>query len=203
MNFIRKYLLAGLLFWLPVWITLLIFRFLIEIMDKTLTLLPIKYQPDQLLGMHIPGLGLIFTIIILFITGIIVTNVLGRYLLKLWEGIVAKIPLVRTIYNGVKKTIDTVVSSKEQAFRKVLLVEYPKEGCWSLAFHTGSGCLETTKKVNRGDLITVFIPTTPNPTSGFLLMLPKDKVYELNMSIEDALKMIISLGVIKPEEKQK
>ena len=198
MAFIRKYLLAGLLFWLPVWVTFLIIHFLIQTMDTTLTLLPEKYQPDQFLGMHIPGLGLIFTIIILFVTGMVVTNVLGRYLLRLWDAIVAKIPLVRSIYNGVKKTIDTVLSSKSQSFRKVLLVEFPKEGVWSLAFQTGTGCKEVSEKMNKLDLVTIFIPTTPNPTSGFLMMLPKEKVHELDMSIEEALKMIISLGVIKP-----
>ncbi|MBN1684765.1 MAG: DUF502 domain-containing protein [Gammaproteobacteria bacterium] len=201
MAFIRKYLLAGLLFWLPVWVTFLIIRFLVQTLDVTLDLLPAKYHPDQLLGIHIPGLGLIFTIIILFLTGIIVTNVLGGYLLRLWDGVIKKIPLIRSIYMGVKKTVDTVLSPKGQAFRKVLLVEYPREGLWSLAFQTGTGCKEVSDKMGGTDLVTIFIPTTPNPTSGFLMMLPKEKVRELDMSVEDALKMIISLGVVKPKEK--
>ena len=198
MSFIRKYLLAGLLVWLPVCLTFLLLRFLINIMDNILVFLPAKYQTDHLLGFHVPGLGLIFTLVILFLTGLIVANVLGRYLLGVWEGIVAKIPLVRSIYNGVKKTIDTIVSSKSQAFRKVLLIEYPRDGLWSIAFQTGTGCKEVSEKINTNDMVTVFIPTTPNPTSGFLIMLPRKKVRVLNMSIDEALKMVISLGVIKP-----
>lgn len=194
---IRKYFISGLLVWLPIWVTLLILNFLVGLMDKIFMLLPAKYQPDNLLGFHIPGLGLLFTLIILFLTGMLVTNFLGWKLVSLWDNIVGRIPIVRSIYKGVKKVLETVVSPQGQAFRKVLLVEYPREGLWSIAFQTGHGSEEVNTKTEK-EMVTIFIPTTPNPTSGFLMMLPKEHVYELDMSVEEALKFVISLGVVQP-----
>jgi len=202
MALIRKYLLSGLLVWLPIWITLLVIHFLVDMMDRTLTILPINYQPDHLLGFHIPGLGLLITLIILFLTGVVAANFFGRWLVNLWDRFMNRIPLVRSIYSGVKKTVDTVFSSTGQAFRKVLLVEYPRKGLWSIAFQTGQGTREVDKKA-EADVVTVFVPTTPNPTSGFLIMVPKQEVHELEMTVDEALKMVISLGVIHPEEKEK
>jgi len=198
---IRKYLISGLLVWLPIWVTLLILNFLIELMDKVFNLLPSKYQPDNLLGFHIPGLGLLFTLLVLFFTGMFVTNFLGVKLVNLWDRIVGRIPVVRSIYKGVKKVLETVISPQGQAFRKVLLVEYPRKGLWSIAFQTGQGNEEINDKTGS-DMVTIFIPTTPNPTSGFLMMVPKKQVYELEMSVEEALKFVISLGVVQPGQVQ-
>jgi uncharacterized membrane protein len=197
MSHIRSYLIAGLLIWLPVWITFLAIKFLAELMDNSLKLLPHHYQPDQLLGFHLPGLGIIFTILLLFFTGMIATNFLGRHLVNLWDKLIARIPLVRSIYAGVKNTLETVLSSKNQAFRKVLLIEYPRVGSWSIAFQTGKTCQKIADKT-QSDMITVFVPTTPNPTSGFMIIVPREEVHELDLSIDDALKMIISLGVVQP-----
>lgn len=197
MAIIRRYLISGLLFWVPVWITLLVIKFLVDLMDNIFKLLPHAYQPDNLLGFHIPGLGIIFTLVILFFTGMVVANFLGSRLVKLWDSIIAKIPLVRTIYLGVQKILNAVFNPKGQAFRKVLLVEYPRKGLWSIAFQTGCACDEICDR--EGDMISIFIPTTPNPTSGFLMMVPKKDIHELEMTIDEALKFIISLGVVQPE----
>ena len=161
-------------------------------------LLPNQYQPDVFFGTHIPGLGLIFTLIILFFTGMIAANFLGQRLVSLWDRLIARIPLVRSIHAGVKKVLETVLSPTGKAFRKVLLVEYPRKGLWSIAFQTGHSCKEIEKHLDD-EGVTIFIPTTPNPTSGFLMILPKKDVFELDMSVDEALKMVISLGVVQPE----
>jgi len=196
---IRRYLISGLLFWVPVWITLLVLKFLVDLMDGIFRLLPYALQPDHLLGFHIPGLGIIFTLIILFFTGMVVANFLGKRLVGFWNSIIGRIPLVRTIYLGVQKILNAVFHSKGKAFRKVLLVEYPRKGLWSIAFQTGCACSEICDREGV-DMISIFIPTTPNPTSGFLMMVPKKDVCELDMTIDEALKFVISLGVMQPEK---
>lgn len=197
MSFIRRYLIAGLLVWLPIWATLLILKFLVDIMDSTLRLIPHEYQPDKLLGFHIPGLGLFISLAVLILTGMLVSNFIGRQFVALWEYILAKIPVVRSIYSAVKKVLETLFTSKDQSFRKVLLVEYPRKGLWSIAFQTGAGSDELNKVLNT-ELVSIFIPTTPNPTSGFLMLVPRSEVIELEMNVEDALKYVISLGVVLP-----
>jgi uncharacterized membrane protein len=192
----RSYLLAGLVVWLPILITMGVLRFIIDLLDNTLALIPKAYQPEHLLGIHIPGFGVILSLMLLVITGVIATNFLGQRLVSWGESLLSRIPLVRSIYNAVKQVINTVLSSNGDAFRKVLLIEYPRKGLWSLAFQTGIATPEMSTQVNE-ELISVFIPTTPNPTSGFLMMIPKKEVKELNMSIDEALKFIISLGVMQ------
>lgn len=197
MSHLRRYFIAGLLIWLPIWATLVIIKFLIDIMDGTLRLIPSEYQPDKLIGFHIPGLGLVISIAVIIITGMFVSNFIGKQFVALGEYILAQIPFVRTIYTAVKKVLETLFTSKDQSFRKVLLVEYPRKGLWSIAFQTGTGSEELNKVLNT-DLISIFIPTTPNPTSGFLMMVPRSEVIELAMPVEDALKYVISLGVVQP-----
>ncbi len=197
MGLVRRYLIAGLLVWLPIWATLVILKFLVDIMDNTLRLIPAEYQPDRLLGFHIPGLGLLISLAILILTGMLVSNFIGARLVAIGEYILAKIPLVRTIYSAIKKVLETLFSPSDQSFRKVLLVEYPRKGLWSIAFQTGNGSEELNKLLST-DLVSIFIPTTPNPTSGFLMMVPRSEVIELEMNIEDALKYVISLGVVQP-----
>lgn len=197
MSYLRRYLIAGLLVWLPIWVTILVFKFLIDAMDNTLALIPAAYQPDKLLGFHIPGLGVIVSLTVLIVTGMLVSNFIGRHLVALGEYILIRIPLVRSVYMATKQVLETVFSSKGQAFRKVLLVEYPRKGLWSIAFQTGQGSTELNNALHS-DLVSIFIPTTPNPTSGFLMMLPRNEVIELEMSVDEALKFVISLGVIQP-----
>jgi len=194
----RKYFISGLLVWLPIWVTLLVIKFLVDLLSKSLLLLPPQFQPDVLLGVHIPGIGMIITLAVIFLTGVFAANVIGRWFVALGDATMARIPLVRTVYTGVKQVTQTLFSPGGQSFRKVLLVEYPCPGVWSVAFQTGEvgkaieGALDET-------MVSYFIPTTPNPTSGFLMMAPRSKVIELEMSVDQALKFVISLGVVQPE----
>jgi uncharacterized membrane protein len=195
---LRKYFISGLLVWLPVWVTLLVIKFLIDLLSKSLLLLPQQYQPDVLIGFHIPGVGVIVTVLVIFFTGLLAANFIGRRLVALGDAMMARIPLVRTIYTGVKQVTQTLFTPGGQSFRKVLLVEYPREGVWSIAFQTGEVGKEIEGRLNSEPMVSFFIPTTPNPTSGFLMMAPKNKVVELDMSVDQALKFVISLGVMQP-----
>ncbi len=197
---LRRYLMAGLLVWVPLGVTLLIVAFLVDLMDQTLRLLPENIQPENVLGFRIPGLGAVLTAVIVFVTGMIVTNLFGMQLFNIGERILQRIPLVRSIYASVKQVTESMFSSGK-SFRKVVLVEYPRKGMWSLAFQTGTGAEEVRDKNGR-DVTNVFIPTTPNPTSGFFLMVPREDVIELDMSIDDGLKMLLSVGVVVPEPKK-
>jgi uncharacterized membrane protein len=197
---LRRYLMAGLLVWVPLGVTLLIVAFLVDLMDQTLRLLPDSIQPENILGFRIPGLGAVLTAVIVFVTGMIVTNLFGMQLFNIGERILQRIPLVRSIYASVKQVTESMFSSGK-SFRKVVLVEYPRKGMWSLAFQTGTGAEEVRDKTGR-DVTNVFIPTTPNPTSGFFLMVPREDVIELDMSVDDGLKMLLSVGVVVPEPKK-
>jgi uncharacterized membrane protein len=197
---LRRYLMAGLLVWVPLGVTLLIVAFLVDLMDQTLRLLPDSIQPENILGFRIPGLGAVLTAVIVFVTGMIVTNLFGMQLFNIGERILQRIPLVRSIYASVKQVTESMFSSGK-SFRKVVLVEYPRKGMWSLAFQTGTGAEEIRNKTGR-DVTNVFIPTTPNPTSGFFLMVPREDVIELDMSVDDGLKMLLSVGVVVPEPKK-
>lgn len=194
---LRRYFIAGFLVLLPIWVTLLIINFVVGIVDQSLSLLPRWAHPDVLIGIHIPGLGLIFALAIVLLTGMLVTNFIGTWFLGLWEGFLARIPLVRSIYTAVKQVLSAMFSQGGESFRKVLLIEYPRKDVWTIAFQTGSG-FTLPQQHSNGELVTVFVPTTPNPTAGFLLMVPKQQVVELKMSIDQALKYVISLGVVLP-----
>jgi uncharacterized membrane protein len=198
MGLFRRYFISGLLVWVPIWVTLLIINFIVSLLDNTFSALPTHYQPDALFGFHVPGLGFVITILVIFITGVIAANFLGSRVVSLWDGLIGRIPLVRSVYAGVKQMLETVFSTDGHSFRKVLLVEYPRKGLWSIAFQTGSGCKEVQTLLDGEELVTLFIPTTPNPTSGFLMMAKKNEVVELNMPIDQALKFVISLGVVQP-----
>lgn len=194
---LRNYLIAGLVVWLPILVTFMVFRFVIELLDKTVSLLPPSYRPEQVLGLDIPGIGVIFSLLILLITGIIATNFFGQRIVLWGESLLARIPLVRSIYSAVKQVINAILATNSQAFRKVVLIEYPRKGLWSIAFLTGMQNTQLSAKLQE-EVYTLFIPTTPNPTSGFLIMVPKSQTTELDMSIDEALKFVISLGVMHP-----
>jgi uncharacterized membrane protein len=193
----RKYLIAGLLVWMPLGITFLVVRAIVGFLDKILLWLPQQYQPDNLLGFHIPGLGVVLAIILVLATGMIVANLLGKRIVAAWESLLARIPIVRNLYSGVKQILEAILATDAKSFSKVILIEYPRKGLWGLAFMTSDDLGEVQVKAGA-DLISVFVPTTPNPTSGFVIMLPKEDVIELDMSVEDGLKMIISMGVVVP-----
>lgn len=194
---LRKYLIAGLLLWVPILVTIWVIRFFVQILDKSFELLPQNYQPVNLLGVDLPGLGIIFCLLILFFTGMFVTNFVGKQLVKLGDYIINRIPLVRSIYTAVKQVMETLFHGNSQAFRKVLLVEYPRKGSWSIAFQTAEASAAINEETGE-EMVGVFVPTTPNPTSGFLIFLPKSEVRNLAISTDDALKMVVSLGVIQP-----
>ncbi len=198
MSLLRRYLISGLLVWLPIWVTILVIKFLVDILSNSLLLLPRQYQPDALLGFHVPGIGVLITFLVILLTGVIVTNFIGRRVLLMGDAVIGHIPLVRTIYASVKQVLQTLFKPGGQSFRKVLLVEYPRVGMWSVAFQTGDGTPEVTSVLNGEPMVSLFIPTTPNPTSGFLMIVPRKDVIELEMSVDQALKFVISLGVMQP-----
>ena len=194
----KKYLITGLLIWIPLAITIWVLELIVSTMDQSLLLLPPEYQPQVLLGYQIPGLGALLTLVVVFVTGVLASNILGQRLLWFWEYLLGRIPVVKTIYNSVKQVSDTLFAPGGQAFRKALLVQYPREGSWTIAFLTGRPGGDVANHL-RGEYLSVYVPTTPNPTSGFFLMMLKSDVIELEMSVDEALKYVISMGVVAPE----
>ena len=200
MKRIRRIIVAGLLVWLPLGVTIFIIRVLLDLLGQTYKIIPEFFRPENLLGFSIPGFGILLAVVIIFVTGLIAANFIGKSLVDWWESLLDKIPLVRNIYSPLKKFSELILSDQTQSFSKVLLIEYPRKGLYSLCFQTSKNLGEIEKKSGR-DVVCVFVPTTPNPTSGLILMVPEDDVIELDMSVEDGLKMIISLGVVVPGER--
>lgn len=194
---LRRYLVTGLILWVPIGITIWVLTLIVSTLDKTLLLIPEQYRPETLLGFAIPGLGVLLTLVVLLITGIAARNFFGQQLIKGWDSILRRIPVVKSIYSGVKQVSDTLFSDSGQAFRKALLIEFPHEGSYTIAFMTGTPSGELVSRL-PGEHVSVYVPTTPNPTSGYFLLLPKSRTQELDMSIDDALKYIVSMGVVGP-----
>ena len=193
----KKYFITGLLIWIPLAITFMVLAWIVNSLDAILLWLPNGFQPRDYIGIDIPGVGVVASLLIVFFTGLVAANVLGQKLVQLWEALLARIPVVKSIYYSVKQVSDTLFSSSGQAFRKALLVQYPREGAWTIAFLTGQPGGDAANHL-RGDYFSVYVPTTPNPTSGFFLMMPREDVIELDMSVDEALKYIISMGVVAP-----
>ena len=193
----KKYFITGLLIWIPLTITFMVLAWIVNTLDQILLWLPTGSQPRDVIGFNIPGIGVLASLLIIFVTGLVTANVLGQKIVQLWEGILSRIPVVKSIYYSVKQVSDTLFSSSGQAFRKALLVQYPRQGSWTIAFLTGKPGGDAAKHL-EGDFVSVYVPTTPNPTSGFFLMMPKEDVIELEMSVDEALKYIISMGVVSP-----
>jgi len=191
-------LIAGILLWVPIGVTFFLLSILSELVDKTLAPIPPQYQPDALIGVDIPGLwGLLLTFLILLVTGVFAANFVGRSLVHWWESVLERIPVVRSIYSAAKNFAEVVFSDSSQSFKKVLLIEYPRKGVYSLAFQTSTQLGEIQGRTGE-DVLCTFVPTTPNPTSGVIIMVPRKDVIELDMDVDEALKMIISLGVVVP-----
>lgn len=193
----KKYFITGLLIWVPLAITAWVLALIVRTMDQTLLLLPEAIRPEHLLGVYIPGIGVIATLLVVFLTGLVTANIIGQRLLRFWEGVLSRIPVVKSVYYSVKQVSDTLFSSSGEAFRKALLVQYPREGVWTIAFQTGQPGGDVVNYLD-GEFVSIYVPTTPNPTSGFFLMLPRKDVIELDMSVDEALKYIISMGVVAP-----
>ena len=189
----KKYLITGLLVWIPLAITVWVLEAIVTTMDQTLLLFPPEWKPP----LYIPGLGVVLTVLVVMLTGIFVSNFLGQKLLIVWEGILKRIPVVNSIYGGVKQVSDTLFSPGGQAFRKAVLMQYPRADCWTIAFMTGQPGGDVANHLS-GDYVSVYVPTTPNPTSGFFLMLRRSDIIELDMSVDEALKYVISMGVVAP-----
>ena len=198
MAVLKKYIIAGLLVWLPFAATVVIVKLLIDLLDKTILLLPPEWHPVSLLGFSIPGFGIILALSILLLTGMLAANLFGRRFVEIWERILNKIPLVRSIYSSIKQISNTIFDPSGKSFRKVVMLQYPKKGLWSIGFLTNDNVGDEMSAVDDR-LVAVFIPTTPNPTSGFIVMVRNDEITELDMSVEEGFKFIISMGVIIPD----
>ena len=196
----KKYFITGLLVLVPFFITMWVISSLIGLMDQSLLLLPLNWRPKAQLGLEVPGVGALLTLFIVFFTGIIATNFFGRQLILLWEALLAKVPVVKSIYASVKQVSDTLFSDSGNAFRQAVLVQFPHQGSWTIAFVTGKPGGDVANHL-QGDYLSVFVPTTPNPTGGYFLMMPRAEVIVLDMSVDEALKYIISIGVVAPTEK--
>jgi len=197
MKRLRRYLVAGLLVWLPLGITIFLFRVLIGLMDRSLRYVPERFQPETLLGVSIPGLGAILTIIVLLVTGLLAANIVGRKFIGGWESLMDRIPVARSIYSAAKNFAEIVFSDSGKAFSKVLLVEYPRKGLYTLTFQTATDVGEIQGRTGE-EVVCCFVPTTPNPTSGFIIIVPKKDTMELDMEVDEAVKLIMSLGVVVP-----
>ncbi|HSV54442.1 MAG TPA: DUF502 domain-containing protein [Burkholderiaceae bacterium] len=194
---VRKWLLAGLLVIVPVGITVWVLEWIISSLDKTLLILPRDWHPDQLLGVHIPGFGVLLALAILLLVGATASNFFGRKLVNWWHALLHRIPVVRSIYSGVKQVSDTLFSETGNAFRTAVLIQWPREGVWTIAFVTGVPGGDAANHLT-GDYLSVYVPTTPNPTGGYFVMLRKTDCIELRMSVDEALKYIVSMGVVVP-----
>ncbi|HEX2603588.1 MAG TPA: DUF502 domain-containing protein, partial [Oxalicibacterium sp.] len=194
----RKYFVTGLLILVPLAITLWVLNLVVSTMDKSLLLLPAAWRPEALFGFAIPGLGTILTLLIVFLVGLATRNFIGKKVVALWDALLRRIPVFNTIYSSVKQVSDTLFSSSGNAFRKALLVQYPRQGSWTIAFLTGVPGGDVRNHL-VGDYVSVYVPTTPNPTSGFFLMVPRADAIELDMSVDEALKYIVSMGVVTPD----
>jgi uncharacterized membrane protein len=196
---VKKYFITGLLIWIPLVITIWVLKLVVDVLDQSLLLLPTALHTERWLGVHIPGLGAILTVLIVFLTGVFATNFFGAQLIELWHEILHRIPVVNSIYSSVKQISDTLFSSSGQAFRKALLVQWPQEGMWTIAFLTGTPGGGVAMHVPP-DSVAVYVPTTPNPTGGYFVIISRKNVIELDMSVDQALKYIISMGVVPPQK---
>jgi uncharacterized membrane protein len=197
---LRNYFISGLLFWIPLSLSIVVIKFFLELVDN---LIPAKYLPSTLVEFShsIPGSGVLLVLLIIIITGMLVSNFIGRKLLKIWDKLLNKIPGFRGVYNALKQLSDTVFSPSGESFKKALLIEYPRKGLWTIAFQTSDYQGEIAEKIGK-QLVNIYVPTTPNPTSGFFIALPKDEAIELDMSVDEAFKLIISTGVVTPKRQE-
>jgi uncharacterized membrane protein len=193
----KRYLIAGLIVWVPIGITIWVLHFLLSTLDQTLLLLPETLRPEHWLGFRIPGLGVLLAFGILLVTGVIAANILGQRMIRWWEAILGRIPFVKSIYSSVKQVSDTLLSDTGNAFRKALLVEFPHENSWTIAFLTGVPAPAVARHFDE-EYVSVYVPTTPHPTSGYFVMVPRSRTRELDMTVDEALKYVVSMGVVVP-----
>jgi len=196
----KKYFITGLLVLVPLFITVWVITSLIGMMDQSLLLLPLEWRPKNVIGFELPGIGALLTLLIIFVTGLIATNIFGQQIILWWELLLSRVPVVKSIYASVKQVSDTLFSDSGNAFRQAVLIQFPHQGAWTIAFITGQPSGDVANHL-QGDFVSVYVPTTPNPTGGYFIMLPKETVIYLDMSVDEALKYIISMGVVAPKPK--
>jgi len=194
---VKKYFITGLLIWIPLVITIWVLLLVVDTLDQTLLLLPPEWRPEQWLGIRVRGMGVVLTVLIVFVTGVLAANFIGQRLVRVWNELLHRIPFFSSVYSAVKQVSDTLFSSKGEAFRKAVLVQWPREGMWTIAFLTGVPGGDVATHL-RGDYVSIYVPTTPNPTGGYFVMLPRSEVIELDMDVDDALKYVVSMGVAVP-----
>lgn len=197
MKQLKKYFITGLLIWVPLVITVWVLSIVVNTMDQSIRVIPLRLRPEAQFGFDIPGLGTILTLLIILVTGLVTANILGQQVVKFWEGVLSRIPVVKSIYYSVKQVSDTLFSGNGDAFRQVLLVRYPHAGAWSIAFQTGEPAHEVSAKLDD-DHVAVFIPTAPSPVNGFFFFVRRSETIVLDMSVDEALKYIVSMGVVAP-----
>ncbi len=190
----KRYLLAGLLLWTPIAITIWVITWVFDALDNVL---PVALRSEVLFGVHVPGFGVLVVVLFILITGFLAANLIGQKLVQVWEGVMRRIPLVRSIYSSVKQVSDTILSPNGQAFRQAVLVQYPRHGSWTIGFLTGTPSAEVATHL-PADCVSIYVPTTPNPTSGFFLMVPRTEVVELSIGVDAALKYVVSMGTVPP-----
>lgn len=193
----KKYFVTGLLIWIPLVITAVVLAWIVNTLDQILLVVPPSVRPEAFIGFHVPGIGVVVSLLLILLTGLAAANFVGQHLVKFWEKLLSRIPVVKSIYYSVKQVSDTLLSSNGQAFRKALLIQYPREGMWTIGFQTGIPGGDAAHHLGS-DFVSVYVPTTPNPTSGFFLMIPRREVVELRMSVDEALKYVVSMGVVSP-----
>jgi uncharacterized membrane protein len=194
---VKKYFINGLLIWVPLVITIWVLLLVVDTLDQTLLLLPPDWRPEHWLGVRVRGMGVVLTVVIVFVTGVLAANFIGQRLVRIWNYLLHRIPFFSSVYSSVKQVSDTLFSSQGEAFHKALLVQWPRPGMWTIAFLTGVPGGDVATHL-QGDYVSIYVPTTPNPTGGYFVMLPRADVIELDMSVDDALKYIISMGVVAP-----
>jgi len=194
---VKKYLITGLLIWIPLVITIWVLKLVVDTLDQSLLLLPPRWRTEAWLGVHVPGLGVLLTALIVLATGMLAANFIGERLVRIWHQLMHRIPFVSSIYSSVKQVSDTLFSGQGQAFRRALLVQWPRPGTWTIAFLTGAPGGEVAGRLS-GEFLSVYVPTTPNPTGGYFVIVPREDVIELEMSVDQALTYVISMGVVAP-----
>ena len=199
---VRNYLIGGLLIWIPIMITVWVVRFLSGILDSSLLLLPPSWRPEAVFGTYVPGVGIVLSLLLLFVTGVVVKNLFGGQIVAGLESLVRRIPVVGSVYGGAKTFSETVLTDKGKSFKQVVMVEFPRKGVFSIGFIT-SHELEEAQAKTAQEVTCVFVPTTPNPTTGFLVLIPKDEVVNMDMTVDEAFKMLLTLGVVVPTWKNK
>jgi uncharacterized membrane protein len=199
---LRNHLIAGLLIWIPIMVTVWVIRFLSRILDQSLVLLPPPWRPEALVGQYVPGVGIILSFILLLVTGVLVRNLFGGRIVAGFEDLVRRIPVIGAVYGGAKTFSETVLTDKGKSFKQVVMVEFPRKGIFSVGFITSEELEEVQAKTEQ-DVVCVFVPTTPNPTTGFIVLVPREEVVRLDMTVDEAVKMLLTLGVVVPKWKNK